>query len=274
MTDFEFKKNDEFFKTNFSEIIAELYRILKYVIKIEKAPNEILPKISNSLENLDKILNESREILEEIEEKKQQVNDYLQNSQNYKDSLQAYEALKQAYKQKFIEKEGKILILEQEKADLEKKALIFEKKAFDFEKKALDFEKKAFDFEGILKEKREIIDKFTEEKENLKKQINNFSSLMKQMNLEKKYEQNSGQNSVNNREIELKICEVREELQRTKEEYCNRLRVKEQTIEKMQRKIDLLEKENAMNEDWLFIKENLQEKKEKTEKKITKIKGK
>ena len=265
LKEFDFKNNDEYFQTNLQEIVNELYRLLKYIIRIEQAPTQILPKIEKSLENLQSILNDSRLILEEIHEKKQQVLDFLQNSQNYKDSIQTYEALKQAYKQKFKDQEVKIMDLEQEK-------LVFDNKISDFQN--LMKEK-----ENDIKIKDDIISKFDNERENYKKQLCNFSSLMKQMNLEKTQNNmfmgaSNNQNIMLNKEIEGKIKEVRDELQKTKEEYSNRLRLKDQTIEQLQRKIDLLEKETALNEDWQFMMESLNEKKGNKPSKNLKNKGK
>lgn len=122
-----FSENDKFFNTNLQAIVGEIMKILKYVVKIEVAPDYIIPKINIALDNLSEILTESRKILEEIQEKKQQVLDYLHNSQSYKDSMQTFEALIQAYKQKCRDQENKILGLEQEKK-------IFEARITDFER--------------------------------------------------------------------------------------------------------------------------------------------
>ena len=259
---FELKSNDEFFKTNFQEIMTELFRLLKYISRIENAPDFILPKIESSLENFNKILADSRKILEEINEKKQQVLDFLQNSQNYKESLQAYESLKQAYKQKFKDQESKILVLSQENENLRKTQQNF-----------LDeLQEKDFILENMqqnMKNNNDNLEKIETDRENLKKQITNFQSLIRQMNIER---QNSNINSSSTRDentrlIEVRIMEVREELVRTKDEYLNRLKIKDQTIENLQRRIDLLEKETALNEDWQFMKENCNLTKEKKNKK-------
>lgn len=262
MIEIDLKKNDEFFQTNFQEITNELCKLLKYVIKMEKSPEYILPKIENSLENLNKIMSEARITLIEIQDKKQQVIDFLQNSQDYRESLQTFEALKQAYKQKFKDQEFKIEQLEKENIDL-KNELKKNSLAFIENKTVLE------QLEINLDQKIEYIEKIESEKDSLKNQINNFTSLIKQINLEK---QIGGNNQSNHKEIEIMIGNLRGELLKTKEEYSKRIRIKDVTIEQFQRKIDLLEKETALNEDLKFMKENFPEKKEKKSKNNTKIK--
>jgi len=267
MDDFEIKSNDEFFKTNFQEIMTELLRLLKYISRMERAPDTIIPKIENSLETFNKILSDSRRILEEIADKKQQVMDFLQNSQNYKDSIQAYETLKQAYKQKFKDQENKILTLQQESLNYQR---INNELSDNLKEKDLILETLRKNSENT----EENLEKMETERENLRKQLNNYQSLTKQMNLERLISNNNANinnNNFNTKEIEMRIMEVREELLRTKEEYCNRLRIKDQTIEQMQRKIDRLEKESSLNEDWLSMQESLNE---KASKKPKKTKGK
>lgn len=257
---FELKSNDEFFKTNFQEIMTELLRLLKYISRIENAPDFILPKIEGSLENFNKILTDSRKILEEINEKKQQVLDFLQNSQNYKESLQAYESLKQAYKQKFKDQESKILIISQENENLRKSNQSFLE----------ELQEKDFLLENMrqnMKNNNDNLEKIETDRENLRKQITNFQSLVRQMNIERQNSNIGSTREENTRLIEIKIMEVREELIKTKDDYLNRLKIKDQTIENLQRRIDLLEKETALNEDWQFMKENCILTKEKKNKK-------
>lgn len=235
----EFLEHDAFFHTNFQAVTAEIMRILKYVIKLERAPAEILPKITQSLNNFSNILAEARKTLEDLREKKQQILDCADNYRSFRDSLQTHESLQQAYKQKLKEQDSKLGILQKENEEL-------------------NFSKKALSEKLALKETEFL--RLETEKEALKRQFCNISSVLKQMSNEKQVfcnntASNMSENLKNNKEIELAIKSLREELERTQQEYAHKLKSKEIHIEGLQRRLALLEKDCELNEELRTLQE-------------------